>query len=383
MVERIPPSVKAAFRGEALVAQLFRAHGWKVKPRPKLARHEPDFLIQKGSRSYIVEVKGVSEGRPDRVVPALSHAALQSEAYSRAHGKARPLAIAYVPDASRSLLNHVQAFVENYARGVAIGIVDDKGVRRFFDSGLEELDADPADSNRELQQAPGRVPHLFSDLNQWMLKVLLAPELPEALLHAPRGRYRNVSELAKAARVSVMSAFRFDEQLREEGFLEKSRGYLHLVRRRELFRRWQAGSLRSLPREVPMVFVVRGSPEKQLRRLLENREACLGLFAAADALKLGHVHGVPPYVQVRKLSSFWNQHREQLFPAAERSDLILRQAPAPESVFRGMVAAGNVAVGVADVVQVWLDVFAHPSRGEEQAAFIYQRVLKAIVEGGA
>jgi hypothetical protein len=43
----------------------------------------------------------------------------------------------------------------------------------------------------------------FSDLNQRMLKVLLAPRIPATWLTAPRGEYRNVSELARAAQVSA------------------------------------------------------------------------------------------------------------------------------------------------------------------------------------
>ena len=34
-----------------------------------------------------------------------------------------------------------------------------------------------------------------------------------------------------------------------------------------------------------------------------------------------------------------------------------------------------------DVLQVWLDVAAHPSRGEEQAELIYRKVLRPVVEG--
>jgi len=378
MADRPIPPLKAEFRGEALVAQLFSANGWKLKQQPRLGSHEPDLIVSKASRHYVVEVKGLSEGRSDRVIPALSHAVLQAGAYSRAHGKALPLAIAYVPEASRALINRVQRFAKEYAGGVAVGIVDSNGLRRFFDDGLADLNAEPQASGPELQSAARR-PQLFSDLNQWMLKVLLAPEIPEHLLHAKRGHYRNVSELAEAAKVSVMSAFRFHEQLIDEGFLEKSRGHLRLVRRRELFRRWQADALRLIPRELSMVFLIRGSVDEQLRRLVQNREACLALFAAADALGLGHVKGVPPHVYVRKPSAFWNQHQDQIFPAGERPDLILRQAPSPESIFRGMV--DKQEIGFSDVIQLWLDVSAHPSRGEEQASLIYRRILKPVVEG--
>ena len=133
-----------------------------------------------------------------------------------------------------------------------------------------------------------------------MLKVLLAPELPDELLASPRGQYRNASQLARAANVSVMSAFRFVQQLEREGYLHESAPYLRLVRREDLFSRWQALSARS-PREVPMRFLLPGDRQAQLRRMLGSGRACLALFAAADALRLGFVSGVPPYVYVHRI----------------------------------------------------------------------------------
>src|SRR5437762_521936 len=105
---------------------------------------------------------------------------------------------------------------------------------------------------------------LFSDLTQWFLTVLVAPELPEAVLNSPRGQYRNASQLARAANVSVMSAFRFVQQLEREGYLHESAQHLRLVRREDLFSRWQALSARS-PREVSMRFLLPGDRQAQLR----------------------------------------------------------------------------------------------------------------------
>src|SRR5439155_13018548 len=168
--------------------------------------------------------------------------------------------------------------------------------------------------------------------NQWMLKVLLAPEIPERLLAAPRAEYRNVSELAGAANVSMMSAFRFARQLREEGFLDESSLRFKLVRRADLFRRWRSAALRSSP-EMPMRFLIRGSAQVQLREVLSRHQACLGLFAAAEALQLGHVKGVPPYVYVPRFPRLDQEAWKELVPAspAEPLDLFLRQAPAPQS----------------------------------------------------
>jgi hypothetical protein len=49
-------------------------------------------------------------------------------------------------------------------------------------------------------------------------------------------------------------------------------------------------------------------------------------------------------------------------------------------VFRGAVHAGGVAV--SDVLQVWLDVSSHPSRGQEQANVIRKRVLERVIDAG-
>jgi len=50
-----------------------------------------------------------------------------------------------------------------------------------------------------------------------------------------------------------------------------------------------------------MRLVLPGDPQAQLRRAPSNGKACLALFAAVDALQLGFVAGVPPYVYVERL----------------------------------------------------------------------------------
>jgi Holliday junction resolvase len=369
-------------RAEDHVASLFKAHGWKVQREPGVGPHKVDLVVRKGRQVLLVEVKALSEGRRDRVIPLLSQAILQARAYARAHGKARPLAVVYVGDASLALRNQVTEFSRDFAPDVAVGVISENGVQYFLGEGLEGLNVQPDVVRKGLAKSFGRASNIFSDLNQWMLKVLLAPEIPERLLAAPRAEYRNISMLANAAGVSLMSASRFAKQLREAGFLDESSSRLKLVRRADLFHRWQAAALRLLP-EMPMRFLVRGSAPAQLRQVVSSHQACLGLFAAADALKFGHVKGVPPHAYVSRLPLSQRDGWKELAPASpgEPPDLILREAPAPESVFRGAVRVEDMAV--SDVLQIWLDVSAHPSRGEEQADLIYRKVLRPVVEGAA
>ncbi|MDP2321192.1 MAG: RpiR family transcriptional regulator [Acidobacteriota bacterium] len=377
MAVLINMAVIADKQAEAFVAELFRGNGWKVRPGVAVGQYKADLFIQKRGQAFVVEVKAFSEWRPDRVLPLLSLAMVQAQAFARAHGKARPLAIVYLNSASPSLVKHLRVFASNFASDVAIGVVSGDGFRHFIGEGLEGLSAEEQYVRGSHGKAPGLARHLFSDLNQWMLKVLLAPEIPEQFLAAPRGLYRNVSELAKAANVSQMSASRFIRQLKADGYLDESARHLKLVRRAELFQRWQASGLRASPRDAPMVFMLGGPINSHLRQL-ERSDACLGLFAAADALELGHVSGVPPHVYIPKWDGF-DSKRWAVIPAEARPDFILREPRAPQSIFRGIVRPEGVPV--CDVMQVWLDVSSHPSRGAEQAEVIYRKVLRPIVEG--
>lgn len=355
---------------------LLEGHGWKLTSRPRGGAYDADLLVRRGSVSYAVDLKVGSEGRGDRLVPLFSQAVIQSQRIQ--NRSARPLAVVCAPRISTAVAQQVLEFASKYLGDkVAVGVFDFQGLSMFRGPGLESLNAQSP--RPQGAASPPREPRaLFSDLNQWMLKVLLARELPEHLLSGPRGQYRNASQLAKAARVSVMSAFRFVDELREHGYLHESAASLQVVRREHLFARWQAASDR-VPREWPMRFRLPGDSHAQLRKTVSSGRACVALFAAADALKVGFVQGVSPYVYVERAHSADITTRKSLRPCVpgEQPDLIIRQAPAPRSIFRGMVTVDGMAA--SDVIQVWLDVAAHPSRGAEQAELIRRRVLEPII----
>jgi hypothetical protein len=372
-----------------LLAGLFRQHGWRVKKEHSAVEKGVDLVIMRGDERYAVELKAASEGRPDRLVPLLSQAILQARAYAQALPQpAAPLAVVAAPAISPSAANSLVSFLSRFAPDVAVGILDREGFRHFVGPGLEKLNAAPPRRAHRQKLPPPESAYLFSDLSQWMLKVLLAPLLPEDLLRAPRRQYRNASELAAAAEVSVMSAFRFVRQLRQEGFLDRNDEPLRLVRRKELLRLWQAANLRGAP-ELPLRWILPRKSERPLQAALYaynvqpdvKREpaprACLGLFAAAESLGFGFVHGVPPYFYLESLDREV-LNRMGLSPegAEQRPDVYVRIPAFRESVFRAAVVRNGVPV--ADILQVWLDVSSHPARGEAQAEEIRNRVLAPI-----
>ena len=365
-------------KAEELVAGLFEAQGWQVQRESPAEANAADLVVRKGQRAYVVEVKACSEARRDRVVPLLSEAILRAKAAAQSRPRLLPLALVVVPNAPNVLVEQVREFVAQYTSDVAVGIVGWDGVVQFLDDGLAPLNVERRFVRGGHFRRARRVPNLFSDLNQWMLKVVLAPELPASLLAGPRGQYRNASQLAAAANVSVMSAFRFVQQLRDDFFLDEASRVLRLVRRDELFRRWQAFASRPSS-EQAIRFLVRGNLQAQVSGLAKNEGLCLALFSAAHALKLGHVSGVPPYLYAERKEGADSPVLKGVVPVSpgELPDFILKQPSAPQSVFRGAVRQGDLLV--SDALQVWLDVSGHPSRGKEQAQFIERRVLKQIM----
>lgn len=372
------PNLNSAAHAEERIAALFRRDGWEVELALSDGARGPDLVASKGPLGYVVEVKAAAEGRPDRVIALLSQAILQASRYAERRNM-QPLAVVLVGQTSSSLQQKVEQFQRDYAPDVAIGLVSEAGGSRFIGPGLDALNVEaPRKSGRGKLATPRKASDPFSDLNQWMLKVLLAPELPEHLLTAPRGEYHSVSELAEAANVSAMSASRFVRRLQEDGFLDDSGGPFRLVRRHELFRRWQSASLRSSP-ELKMTYLIPAAGMYQLVKVVTRMDACIGLFAAADLLQLSHVSGVAAHVYVRRLSAAPVNAWPGLVPAAPGTpaQIILKQAPAPESLFRAAVRVDGVKV--SDVLQIWLDASAHPSRGAEQADFLRHKVLADVL----
>jgi hypothetical protein len=386
-----PPGPRIEREFKDLVANLFRESGWRVKQEHSISDNDIDLVVARGNDRYFIELKAASEGRPDRLLPLLSQAILQARAYAQALPKpAAPLAIVAAPAISVSAAKSLISFLSQFAPDVAVGILDREGFRHFVGPGLEQLNA-AAHRRAQRQKLPLRESaYLFSDLNQWMLKILLAPLIPEDLLRAPRREYRNASELAAAAEVSVMSAFRFVRQLRKEGFLDDCEEPLRLVRRKELLRRWQAAHLRGSP-ELPLRWIIPVKGQRQLPAALQSyrvqpnakgepkQRACLSLFSAAESLGFGFVHGVPPYFYLESLDREVLS-RMGLSPegAGQKTDVLVRIPAFRESVFRAAVVRDGVPI--ADILQVWLDVSSHPARGEAQAEEIRHRVLAPIFE---
>lgn len=379
----------------SLVAEVFRRGGWKVRKEPNAGDGKPNLTAEHAGKKYVIEIKRSSEGRKDRLIPLVSQAILQAQQGAR-RLRGHPIAVAivvanHIPD---SVVHQVKNFARHHAPDTGVGVIDLDGMRSFEGYGLEQFNSERPRARNAISPAHRRPsPQLFSDLNQWMLKVLLAPSISELYLSAPRGRYRGASQLAEAAAVSVMSAFRFIEQFSKAGFLAEEHEGLRVVRIEELMNRWLAANQRSVS-EIGLRWVLRGrknaledavrsyvqSEEKKRHHasdnysLVDRQRACIALFAAAEALGVGFVHGVQPYLYIERMEQGILEKLGFSASSVEVDpDVHVRVPRNDESVFRAVV--WNDGVPVCDVLQVWLDVAQHPSRGKEQADLIWRKIL--------
>jgi hypothetical protein len=394
--------------------ELFRGAGWQVSRQD--GPSEPDLLVRRGSYRYAVELKVAGESRRDRLVPLLAAAILESQAAVRKLPGASPLAVVAAPRLPERVIGELLDYAERVASEVAVGVMDFDGRVEMRGAGLSNLRSDVLRSSPHKSPPAVSPPvDLFSDANQWMLKVLLAPRLPDSLLRAPRSPIANGAELARIAGVSAPSAFRLVRQLSENGWLDKG-PRLNLVRVEELLRRWKAAYIRP-HHEYRMRWLLPGNPAEQLLQALrqhssdraalmkpsldrysqENPQpgspasdggasvkpmgrACLALFSAAEALDLGHVRGAPQYLYMENVELDDLEHLGlSAARVGEPVHVVVRRARWPRSIFNSAVDRNGVLV--SDVLQVWLDVAEHPARGMEQAAHIWKRVLKPIVGG--
>ncbi|HVY93601.1 MAG TPA: hypothetical protein VHA14_12655 [Bryobacteraceae bacterium] len=371
--------MKRAHKFEQILTGALRKAG--MKRDAARGGNRADLVFEKEGRRYLIELKALSEGRGDRLIPLLSQAILQARMNAQEREGTIPVAVVAAPRIPPTVADQIREFAARYAPDAGVGVIDEEGLRSFTGLGLEHLDAKPTHTRREVART-SRLPDLFSDLNQWMLKILIGQRLPENLISVPRVPIHNASQLAGVAGVSVMSASRLVRHLSERGFLEKKDEILQIIRTEELLELWLSAN-RDEAEEIPARWIIRkgaGQLESALRRYPKPHggpRCCLALFAAADELGYGFVQGAPLHIYVESLTLDALARLGLMIDRSGRQpDVYLRRPSNREGVFRARV--NHDGIPVSDILQIWLDVSTHPARGREQAREIWRRVLKPL-----
>ncbi len=366
---------------EQRLRDVFTDAGWRLRSRPD---DGVDLIAQAGPLRYAVQVSHVNEARRSLLEGPLASAILRARVGAQV-ADARPLAIIAAPAISDLRLKELDEFVRRFGDGAAWGAIDDSGLVVMHGEGLDSIRRERSFVTRPpvVQRAD-----MFSDLGQWMLKVLLSHRLPPELrFTSPRDQRRidapivNARSLAVVAGVSVPSAYRFVAALRGDGYLVERAPTLRLMRMDELLDRWRAVyKRRSTEVHARWVFVPLDA-SRHVDDVLRahspkaDERVCLGLFAACARLGFPFVRGVASHLLLERISpALLRDLGVRYGDPGEPADVIIQEPRFPETVFRG--AAAHDGVRVADVLQCWLDVTSNPARGEEMAEHLFDRVLR-------
>lgn len=343
--------------------------------------------VLRSPRTAYLGVVERAEARTGRLEGALALALLKATTHRQK--KEQPLAIVSVHKLSERMKAHLEQFVIEHAGRISWGVVDDSG-RVVLNT--PELVVDLA--GRSLARSIGTPKQidLFTDLNQWLLKVLLTERFPsERLAGSNRGRFKNASVLASAAGVSLPVVSRLLGQLESDGFLETARGDLELVRSADLLERWRMAQARNTRAEIPVRFQVVGRPlwgwmQECSARAGPQVRVCAGLFNAAGRLGVKHVANAPNIVWLDAGGGPVDQALLRalgVIPVkrGEPFDFTIRVPRFPEALFRASIETRGPGwvERFTDVIQTWMDVSHHPARGQELADRIWENLIAPCI----
>lgn len=300
--------------------------------------------------------------------------------------KAEPLAVVWAPSISDRMEGILDTFVSQNAKGLSWGLIDDDG--RFLLSTRLDRQRRPASRMRRTKRVASSG-DLFSDLNQWLLKVLLAERLPTELANqSARGPFVHATRLAERANVSLPVVTRLLTLLAKDGFAEEGARPLALLRVPELLERWRNAVARSARREFSVRLA--NSTNNVTRWMLEQGDPDLriafGLFGAAEQMGLKYATGVPQILYLDHRRRDIDEEYLQVLgllavSAKEPSDFRIWVPRFPESVFRGGIRVreddrDKLVHRYTDVIQTWSDLTHFPARGLETAELVWAELIE-------
>lgn len=330
---------------------------------------QPDLeLVLDDGRRLVVEVKAVRQARVDDLIGRLATAVLELRAAQRA--EAIPLALVHVPKFGPRSVAPVREFMAELAPEVGWGLFDDR------DGHVLVIPALGVDSEqrgrRKSSPAPESPRRLFTDLQRWLLKVLLLWDSPPASFPAQPRKPLHPSDWAELGGVSHQTAYTLAKELEKRGLLVQADDGPQLLDPRRLLDEWlHEDALYPAPR----VWVRDALRGRHVDEVFAGAPVAVGGFEAASRLGLLHVAGVGvPELHVRGRLEPLLAERGLIQVERRDADYGLIHSPYSESVFRGAQVLDQLPI--VDVLQAALDVVGSKARGREQAEYLVERILE-------
>ena len=305
----------------------------------------------------------------------LALAAIQWEAASK-DLPGLPVIVVAGPRIGKKAVNAAEEFVSEHMPNLDWGLVDGQGTVRIR---ARALGLDVSEFTVPVRTASS-VRHnkiLFSDLNRWMLKILLLREAPPEMWGGPREKPGTPTDLHRIARVSTETAHRFVRTFEEQDLLRRTRKGLKLVRIEALLETWMAAARLGPPERIPASWLM--NKELRLEDVFPSKDEAPVLVGGFEACRrYGLLHTDSPTLEVH-VGGNWRSEVNDWgieFSDAAQADVILLDSTYPRSIVGGAVPDDDLPR--VDIIQAGLDVIHAPSRGLEQAQLIMENVLSCL-----
>jgi len=349
-----------------------------------------DFVLTRGGERFVV----VAKKARDLSAATLAEPLLRLRALSM-ELSASPLLVVLLaaPPTGRSV-RQLEQRLADYRLETSWLLVDpDNGVTGRVSDAEVQVTAETRRSPRQANANAARVP--FTDRSQWLLKHLVLGASPErgwepAGAASSTETIPNANRLADLAGVSRATAYRLMQRLLAAGYAVRERwGAVRLEHPEALLEEW-VGRYRltdNLPRPYgpdphalpPTTW--RDEVLRRLKMLTPTESYALTAYAACELTgtqRTRQTATLHVYVSgdVMDLANRLDLVPE---PQARGRDVVYLVEPAyPGSVFRGTSTVRELRV--VDPLQAYLDLYHHFEAGMEQAADLFDRVIRPRIE---
>ncbi|MBI2825107.1 MAG: hypothetical protein HYX69_10515 [Planctomycetia bacterium] len=361
-------------RALAILRDVFPRAKSTTSPQAANRRHRPDLLLHVGDRCLAIKAKATQSVRIADLEGRLATASLQILPVADKIA-AIPVVMIELPKLGPKALAFATEYMSEHAPSVGWCLFDSSGSFRLDVPGLH-LSKTRRQRIANRSALPPARGSLFSDLNRWMLKILLMQGVPSNLWGGPRQAVMTAKDLRAVASVSTEKAYSFLRTFSRAGYLRETDSGIVVVRREELIRTWLNHELAFQAETIPVRWLFGAAPN--LTRILV-RQSCPTQFAVTgfEACKLlGVLHAPVPRKEIYVCGNLdtamqaWELHR----CAPQDAACFLLKMPHPKSILRGCVISHGLPV--VDILEATLRVSGQVPRGVEQAQYMLSDVLQ-------
>jgi len=276
---------------------------------------------------------------------------------------------------SPNLISELREYARSYARELGLFLMEEEGEGVYLDVPFLDLSIQKLTKKTVSGARPSVYnQRAFTDLNRWLLKVLMLHDAPAGMW--PEGTFRekigSPAELARCAGVSTAKAYQFAQTFKKLKWLRWTREEFEITDRIGLFEQWYQEERQILFERIPARPLFPRSIG-EVYKSMDGVSYAIGGLAGCGFHGVRHIVSGLPEVHIFDPVANVVESAELEVCEEHEAELFLRRGPNRESIERGAVVVNGVRV--VDILQAALDVSQLAVRGEEQAEHIIHGVL--------